>query len=82
MVSFYGFCKTIIDMDSTVFILFCSRCLFCFLYNEIITLTNINNLSYFRLYVFVKIIKDEEQHLVEERFEIISAKGGCYLPGE
>ena len=63
-------------------ILFCSRCLFCFLYNEIITLTNINNLSYFRLYVFVKIIKDEEQHLVEERFEIISAKGGCYLPGE
>ena len=76
------FVKQIIDVDSTVSILFCSRCLFCFLYNEIITLTNINNLSYFRLYVFVKIIKDEEQHLVEERFEIISAKGGCYLPGE
>ena len=76
------FVKQIIDMDSTVSILFCSRCLFCFLYNKIIILTNINNLSYFRLYLFVKIIKDEEQHLVEERFVIISAKGGCYLPGE
>lgn len=43
-------------------------------------LSNINNLSYFGLDFFMKIIKDEEQHLDVERFEIISAMGGFYLP--
>lgn len=63
-------------------ILFCC-CFLCFsisLYNKRMILSNINNLSYLGLDFFMKIIKDEEQHLDVERFEIISAMGGFYLP--